>query len=372
MEFAPCNAGFCKIHNILSLLNNSRMHRNFLTVFEHTVGEQRCPDHRQTKCLIYATGSEAMRREMVLALGLAGLCGLMSAVYVNGWMATEFQRMKDLAEKPSEPAIALTKIVLAKQDIAFGVQLTRENLVEADWPVDNVPKGAFASVDAFLSEDKNRVALTAISTNEPIINERVTGPGQRSGLATMLAPGKKAVAIRVNEVVSVGGLVLPGDTIDIFVTNEAKTASVPQPNGTEAAAAEAYTDILLQNVRVLAVDQTLNPSHSEPILARTVTVEASLADAQKLTLAATIGSLSLVLRESSSAATSENLPRLTAADLPGNSGDKSAVGTMVQTIAVAPEAKTVAPPSPDPGPAKAKISVVRATTPTEYSVVRRE
>jgi pilus assembly protein CpaB len=299
---------------------------------------------------------------MVLALVVSSASGLLAAVMINGWMTTQFMRMKAQVQHSAQQPIEekkpdLVKIVIAKEDVSAGTQLTRDKLSEVDWPVDNVPEGSFNSIDDLIGKEDNRVSLVAIYTNEPIIQERVSGPGQRKGLATMLDRGKRAVAIRVNEAVSVGGLIQPGDLVDIFVTNEKDD--------------QAYTDLLLQNVRVLAVDQTTDPLHPSPIIGRTVTVEAGLADAQRITLASTVGSLSLALRESGNVAAAEDLERLTVADLPGDSGDKQTVGSFIPTMGVAPGPETVAPESGKGKGNTAKISVIRATSPTEYTVKRR-
>lgn len=300
---------------------------------------------------------------MLLALVVSGVSGLLAAVIINGWMTTQLMRMKAQVQLSAQQPVDekkpdLVKIVIAKEDVSAGTQLTRDKLSEADWPVDNVPEGSFKSIDDLIGRDDHRVSLVAIYSNEPIIQERVSGPGQRKGLATMLERGKRAVAIRVNEGVSVGGLIQPGDLVDIFVTNEKDE--------------QAYTDLLLQNVRVLAVDQTTDPLHPNPIIGRTVTVAADLADAQRITLASTVGSLSLALRESGNVAADEDLARLTVADLPGDSGDKQTVGSFLPTMGVAPGPETVAPVAGKGKGDTAKISVIRATSPTEYTVKRRD
>lgn len=307
-----------------------------------------------------------MRRVMVLTLGLAILSGMAAAISMTDWMSAQYLRMKT-SQPPAPPAIELTTVVVAKEDLAFGVAVSEEKLKEAEWPAANVPQGTFKTIAAFMAESSTRFSLAAIKADEPIINGKVTGPGQRSGLSTILEPGKKAVSIRVNDVVGVGGLVLPGDKVDIFVTNEAKGAKAE--DGKEP---EPYTDLLLQNVRVLAIDQILDPTHSAPILGRTITVETSLADAQRITLASTIGSLSLILRENGNTNTAESVARLSAADLPGNSGDNSGRSVMIPTNDIAPEPKTVAPVATAERHDTAKISIIRATTPTEYTVLRRD
>lgn len=306
-----------------------------------------------------------MRREVVLALGLAGISGMFAASGISSWLSSEHARL--LSNQPEQlPAIPMTTVVVAKEELKFGIPITKEKLELAEWPVKNVPAGAYKSVTDFLSEHHTRVVLEPIQASEPILRGKVTGPGQRSGLATMLETGKKAVTIRINDVVGVGGLVLPGDRVDIFVTNDNKTAK--NKDGSEA---QAYTDLLLQNVRVLAVDQVLDPKHTEPILGRTVTVEASLAEAQKITLASTIGSLTLILRESSVAELPEHWNRLTVADLSGNSGENSGEAQLQPTIAVAPDPAPVAPVATEERKDTAKVNIVRATAQTEYSVPKR-
>jgi pilus assembly protein CpaB len=304
-----------------------------------------------------------LRREVIFALGLAATSGVFAAVGINGWMSSQFSKV---LEQPS--AVKMTTVVVAKSSLGLGSPLTQDKLVEAPWPVANVPPGSYETIAKFLKgQQQVRVALAPIEENEPILPSKVSGTGERFGLATMLESGKKAVTIRVNDVVGVGGFVLPGDRVDIFVTNDAKTAK--KKDGEETG---AYTDLLLQNMRVLAVDQTFDPKHDKPILGRTVTVEASLADAQRITLASTIGSLSLVLRESGSTAVAKQWKRLTVADLAGNSGDKTQSATFVPTNAVAPKGEAVAPVAHSERSDFVKVNVVRATASTEYSVIRSD
>ncbi|MEQ1670675.1 MAG: Flp pilus assembly protein CpaB [Hyphomicrobium sp.] len=307
-----------------------------------------------------------MRREVILALGLAALSGIVAAVGINGWMSSEFLRIMHSQPAPA-PAIEMTTVVVAKELLGFGAAVTQEKLVEAEWPVKNVPQGSFKTIAEFLGQQETRVVLEPVQASEPILAGKVTGPGQRSGLATMLQPGKKAVTIRINDVIGVGGFVLPGDRVDIFATTDGK--NVKTKDGSEG---QSYTDLLLQNVRVLAVDQTFDPKHTAPILGRTVTVETDMLDAQKITLASTVGSLSLVLRENGTTASVEDMKRLTVADLPGNSGDNSSVAAFEPTIAVALEGKTVAPVKPAERGDMAKVSVVRATAQTDYDVLRQD
>ena len=295
-----------------------------------------------------------MRRESALALSLAAVSGLFAAVGAYNWAPEQTAAPK---EEIAGPGIALTTVVVAKEDFGFGKALTKENLDEVQWPAGSVPKGSFNSINALFAEHDNRVVIEAIRTSEPILSGKVTGPGQRASLSTLLADGMKAVTIKVNDVAGVGGFVLPGDRVDILLTNNNKDADGQPKNDGDETVTVAYTDLLLQNVRVLAVDQLADTKKNDPVVAHTVTVEASMQDAQKVTLAATVGNLSLVLRDEGTAVSASNMKRVTAFDLSGDSGDKDRLATLQPTNAVAVPAAPVSGGTPPP---TVKINIVRS------------
>ena len=135
--------------------------------------------------------------------------------------------------------------------------------------------------------------LTAIEANEPILSSKITGPGQRATLSAMIADGMRAVTIRVNDVEGVAGFVLPGDRVDVALTRQGDKS------------ASTSTDVVLQNVKVLAIDQIADERADKPSIARAVTLEVDTNSAQKLALASPVGTLSLMLRKAGEA-TSEN------------------------------------------------------------------
>jgi pilus assembly protein CpaB len=117
----------------------------------------------------------------------------------------------------------------------------------------------------------------------------VTGSGQRGSLSALIDPGMRAVTVRVDDVRGVAGFLVPGDHVDVVLTR--------LESGAANAATNSYTDVLLQNVKVLAVDQIASSSDDKPTVAKAVTVEVTTEQAQKLVLAGGVGSLSLVLRQ---------------------------------------------------------------------------
>ncbi|MEQ1715007.1 MAG: Flp pilus assembly protein CpaB [Hyphomicrobium sp.] len=310
-----------------------------------------------------------MRRDVVLALFLASTSGLFAALGAYNWMPSTITKVQII--QTEAPSIALTTVVSAKSDLVFGNAITADQLVETKWPEDNVPAGSYKTVAELFGEQQNRVVLEAIRANEPILRGKVSGPGQRATLSNMIGNGMKAVSIKINEVAGVGGFVLPGDYVDVLLIVESK-----DDEDRKKPKLPAYSDLLLERVRVLALDQSFDLKQEAPKLGQTATIEVTLADAQKIALASTVGTLSLVLRSNANVAGKTKLRRLLVGDLAGDNGDKTVATTFVPTNAVAPEPAKV-PPSDgkddaggDVPHASVKINVVRAVESSEYSVVR--
>lgn len=202
---------------------------------------------------------------------------------------------------PQGPVKAGT-IVVAAQPLEFGASLTGDNLREIDWPGDPL-EGTFTSVSELLKEGR-RLTLVSMQKNEPILVSKITGPNQRATLSTLIDEGMRAVTVNVDEVRGVAGFILPGDRVDVVLTRGEQASS-----GTGPAA-----DVLLQNVKVLAIDQVANERTDKPTLARAVTLELNLQQSQKVILAQGVGKLSLILRQAGEA-NNINTRRVTLADL---------------------------------------------------------
>jgi pilus assembly protein CpaB len=153
-----------------------------------------------------------------------------------------------------------------------------------------------------------------------VLAVKVTGAGQRATLSSLVRPGMKAVTIRVNEVEGVGGFVLPGDHVDVVLTRN-KAGSTPT------------SQIVLQNARVLAVDQSADERQTKAAVAKSVTLELDTIEAQKIWLAASVGTLSLLLRKAGETAEAPTR-QLSLKDLAGNLlGDDGDTATITVTRA---------------------------------------
>jgi pilus assembly protein CpaB len=240
-----------------------------------------------------------VRRSTIVMIAFAVTFGLLAVFVAQSWLNSQAElRIKSL-EANKKPTNTRT-IVVAAKPLRFGNELTAAQLREAAWPEDAVPAGSFAKISDLLSAGR-RVALTAIEPNEPVLNNKVTGPGQRATLSAMLRPGLKAVTVRVNDVDGVAGFVLPGDRVDVALTRQNDKQN-------------ATSDVVLQNVRVLAVDQIADERTDKPSVVKAVTLEVDVAGAQKLSLAASVGHLSLMLRKAGEVG-SEHTRRITLSDL---------------------------------------------------------
>lgn len=204
----------------------------------------------------------------------------------------------------AQRAAGSAQVVVAARPIELGQALTPGMLRLQAWPAEALPQGAFTDVAA-ITGGEPRVALRAIEPNEPILGSRISGEGGRATLSATIAAGHRAVAIRVNDVIGVGGFVLPGDYVDVLLTRD--------ESGGYRSNQSMRTDLLVANIRVLAVDQTANESSNDPLVARAVTIEVTPEDGQKVALASEIGTLSLALRradEAGAPATSQDTIRI--------------------------------------------------------------
>lgn len=223
-----------------------------------------------------------MRKSTLVMIAFAAVFGLLAVFVAQSWLNTAAQnRLRSLeANKPAEPT---NTIVVASERLPFGTELTQTHLREIAWPAKSMPDGAFAKISEVLGSGK-RMVLSPVEPNEPLLAVKITGPGQRATLSALVGEGMRAVTVRVNDVEGVGGFVLPGDRVDVVLTRQ-----IDRGNAT--------TEVVLQNARVLAIDQIADERNAKPTVAKSVTLEVDTLGAQKIWLAATVGNLSLLLRK---------------------------------------------------------------------------
>jgi pilus assembly protein CpaB len=223
-----------------------------------------------------------VRKSTIVMIAFAVVFGLLAVFVAQSWLDSAAENRMRSLNAQRKPVTTRT-IVVAAKPLRFGNELTPAHLREVAWPDEALPAGAFAKIADVLKDGK-RTVLAAIEPNEPLLAVKITGAGQRATLSSLVAPGNKAVTIRVNDVDGVGGFVLPGDRVDVVMTRQVDKN-------------QASNELVLQNARVLAVDQVADERADKPAVVKAVTLEVDTVGAQKLSLAASVGNLSLMLRK---------------------------------------------------------------------------
>lgn len=216
-----------------------------------------------------------MRTNNVLILAIAIVLGGIAAFLARNWLLSQTQVSQSGGT-----------IVVASKALPFGTQLTDDNVTEISWGMRDLPDGAFASKQALLKAGR-RAVLTTMARNEPILASRITAPGRPASLSTTIEEGKRAVTVRVDDVRGVAGFIMPNDHVDVVLIR-AENRSADHGS---------YSDLLLQNIKVIAVDQVAADQKEKPSVAKAVTLEVTPSEAQKVALATEIGTLSLILRQ---------------------------------------------------------------------------
>ncbi len=231
-----------------------------------------------------------MRLNTMVIIAAAMIMGLVAALMA-----------RSLLIKPSE--IAGGKIVVAASTLQFGDTLQADNLQEMAWPTDKAPEGSYASISEIITSGQPaRFTLTTIPRLTPIVSAQITAPGQKASMASMIAEGKNAVTIRVDDVRGVAGFIMPGDRVDIALTR------------TDDQKHETSIDVILRGVKVLAIDQFTKERQESAQIAKSVTLEVDPVEAEKLILAGGVGTLSLILRKAEDN-NAHPVPRVTDDDL---------------------------------------------------------
>lgn len=233
------------------------------------------------------------------------------------------------------------KVAVALADISLGARLSPEMARMVDWPASAVPPGAIT--DAKLLD--TRVARTSIQRGEPIMEGKLAPPGTKGGLSAVVADGKRAMTVRVNDVVGVAGFALPGNFVDILVNTQEEGA---KNNSNKD---QTISKIVLERILVLAIAQESSRDETKPKVVNAVTLELTPDQVEKLDLARSVGTLSLVLR---------------------NQIDPSPVNTSGATKASLLDVKAVpvpeAKPAAAPKPAMKRVVLARAPAPAPVRV----
>lgn len=294
-----------------------------------------------------------MKGRAIVMLGLAAVLAGASVFLARNWIQEQARPI--IVQQPAAENAVM--VVVAANRLNFGSPVRREHLRLVKWPGDALPEGAFTSIDDLIDPKEERVVLRSIEINEPILETKISGFGGKASLAQILSPDMRAVTIRVNDVAGVAGFVLPGDRVDVLLTRDRTGGAGGK------VANNLITDVLLQNVKVLGIDQDANEDKDLPSVAKAVTLEVSPQQAQKLALASQLGSLALMLRNIADAE-AEQVKTVSTRDL--SVGEVNEPAPPAEAPKKSKPVRIVKKAKEDPLSA---VRIVRGTDATKYEVL---
>lgn len=212
-----------------------------------------------------------MSARTLTLVALSLILGLGAAWMANNWLSARLN---------ASPDDNLQNVVVASVEIPFGQMVEAQHVT-----VVRMPKGT-APDDAFDASDKvvGKIATFTMLRGDILRGARLAEHLGGSTLASLIEANKRAVSVRVDDVVGVGGFLLPGNRVDVLATRKVGNNS------------DAESKTILEDLRVLAVDQTASTDKTQPVVVRAVTLEMSSAEAEVLVKAQTEGKLQLALR----------------------------------------------------------------------------
>ncbi|ETP61361.1 pilus assembly protein CpaB [Burkholderia dolosa PC543] len=205
-----------------------------------------------------------------MMLVVAMVAGLAAVVFASHWLV-------------QTSTSAVTSVAVAATDLNLGEPLGANQIHMVSWPSGSVPTGAFTDTKAL----EGRVVRTSLARGEPVIESKLAPIGTKGGLSAVIAEGSRAITVRVNDVVGVAGFALPGNYVDVIVNTQ------EQQGKTDG---QSISKIVLEHILVLAVAQQVSRDDTAPKVVNAVTLEVTPEQAERLDLARSVGTLSLVLR----------------------------------------------------------------------------
>ena len=216
------------------------------------------------------------RNRILVVVGIALLLALLASVGAYKFLSGQSR----VAEQARLQTVG---IVIAVVDIPIGSTINPNQVAVSAWPKDSYPKDALADPKIAVG----RVALRDFFRGEPVVESKLVPVGKTTGLLSLKVPaGMRGFSVKVNEVVGVGGFVLPESRVDVVVTTT-------PPGKTQQ---EKVSKIILEDIRVLATGQVIEQKENKPVTVNTVTLALLPEEAEKLALASNDGIIQLVMR----------------------------------------------------------------------------
>ena len=201
-------------------------------------------------------------------LALSLLAGVVAVVLAARW----------LTQQTATPSAQ--QVVVVSTNVGIGQPLEARMLATVPWSAPTLPRGAFTDPKQL----EGRVVTFDLGQGEPVLESKLAPLGAKGGLSAVIPEGKRAISVRVNEVVGVAGFTLPGNYVDVMLNTDDDVRQ------------QRVSKIVLERILVLAVAQQASRDDTAPKVVNAVTLEVTPEEAEKIDLARSVGNLSLVLR----------------------------------------------------------------------------
>ena len=286
-------------------------------------------------------------KSLLFVLIGAVIFGLLAATSVSGFL-------RGVRENTNP-----NKMIVAKVDIPLGARIIAEQLTTVEVPKAATPDGTFTKEEQVIG----RISITKISAREPLTSYRLAAVGSSGGLSAVIPEGYRAMTVKVDDETGIAGFLMPGTLVDVLAVINADNNQGP------------ISKIVLQNIKVLANGQNLDQpkDEREASSVKTVTLQVTPDQTEKLALASAEGKLRLSLRNSTdqgdeltrgaSKSTILNGDRAIPIQPPATAQNESAPVRRVVAAMPAPINRTWTPPRIDPQPVTAKLAPQEAPTP---------
>ena len=284
-----------------------------------------------------------MNRRFLTVLGLSAVLALV--------VSAVFYQITSSTRSPRKTQVAMQTVVVATNPVPLGAVIKTGDLKMVAWPAENTPPGAFTKIE----EVVDRVAMGNILVEEPVLAGRLAARGSGLGLSPIIPSGMRAVSVRVNDVISVAGFVLPGSRVDVMVTGA--------PRG-PAGEGGPITRTILGNIQVLSAGKNIQPdpaAKGPPENVAVVTLLVTPEQAEVLTLASSEGKIQLALRNNIDAQPGQS-QGVGAAEIFTGRRVAEPAKPRARVVTVARPALTPPPPPPPPPPQVVLIRGDKKTT----------
>ena len=211
-------------------------------------------------------------RNIVLIL-FAGVMALAA-----GWMADNWLKQQNEPIVQQEEQEETVPVMRAALDIPYGQTVEAQHVQQVEMPVSLAPEGVATSADELIGQ----IAQSDVIRGETLMKAKFSAHLEGNTLAALIEPNKRAITVRVNDVIGVAGFLLPGNRVDILASRVINT--------------RAYTRTLIEDLKVLAVDQTATTNDNDPVIVRAVTLEVTPNEAETIVTARSEGPIQLSLR----------------------------------------------------------------------------